>query len=529
MSKHDVGNLMKLSELFPPEEVTTEQRRGTRFGRASVGASQRSIGRERSEFVPAWEELSGTHRLPEGAGHRGYLQRDVVLRRALAVADLFGASVALVFAVIVLGHGSLNLRPSAVLIAPFVVVVSKAIGLYDRDQHTLRKSTIDELPSILYLSVSYSLAVWLAETLLISGWLARPQVFGLAVASFVFVATCRSLARHAALAVTPVERCIVIGNVANATRMASKLHDAASVKATVVGLVQMHAGDTSQVRAVPTLGDADALARIVAEYDVDRAIIAPGSDDNEDTLHMVRLLQVLGVKVSVLPRLLEAVGSSSTFDEVDGITLLGVRQYGLSRSSALLKRSLDLVAASLGVALLLPLFFLVALLIKIDSRGPVLFRQPRIGCGGRRFDMFKLRSMVRDADRIKEELRRSNEARGGLFKISGDPRITRVGRLLRQTSLDELPQLLNVVMGHMSLVGPRPLVPDEDAMIEGWERRRLAMKPGMTGLWQIYGSARIPMQEMVKIDYLYGANWSVWLDIKILLRTVAYVVARKGM
>jgi lipopolysaccharide/colanic/teichoic acid biosynthesis glycosyltransferase len=137
--------------------------------------------------------------------------------------------------------------------------------------------------------------------------------------------------------------------------------------------------------------------------------------------------------------------------------------------------------------------------------------------------------MVPDAESIKGELLNRNEAGEGLFKISNDPRITRLGCFLRHASLDELPQLLNVLTGNMSLVGPRPLVPDEDLLIEGWERRRLAVKPGMTGLWQIFGSSRIPMNEMVKIDYLYGANWSIWLDLKILLRTVPYVVHRRGL
>jgi lipopolysaccharide/colanic/teichoic acid biosynthesis glycosyltransferase len=143
--------------------------------------------------------------------------------------------------------------------------------------------------------------------------------------------------------------------------------------------------------------------------------------------------------------------------------------------------------------------------------------------------MLKFRSMVPHADAIKHELRHRNEVQGGLFKIADDPRITRVGRFLRRTSLDELPQLFNVLAGSMSLVGPRPLVEDEDALIEGWQRRRLAVKPGMTGQWQIFGSSRIPMEEMVKIDYLYGANWSIWLDLKILLRTVPYVLRRRGL
>ena len=143
--------------------------------------------------------------------------------------------------------------------------------------------------------------------------------------------------------------------------------------------------------------------------------------------------------------------------------------------------------------------------------------------------MLKFRSMVAHAEAIKHELRHRNEAEGGLFKIADDPRVTTIGRFLRRTSLDELPQLFNVLGGSMSLVGPRPLVEDEDALIEGWQRRRLAVKPGMTGLWQIFGSSRIPMQEMVKIDYLYGANWSIWLDLKILLRTVPYVLRRQGL
>ena len=235
------------------------------------------------------------------------------------------------------------------------------------------------------------------------------------------------------------------------------------------------------------------------------------------------------MKVSVLPRLLEVVGSSSTFDEVGGITLLGVRQYGLPKSSLFLKRAMDVVAASIGMLLLAPLLLMLALVVKLDTPGPVLFRQRRIGCRGERFEMFKFRSMVANAEQFKSGLLNRNEAGEGLFKIGDDPRITRVGRFLRHASLDELPQLLNVLRGEMSLVGPRPLVPDEDQLIEGWQRQRLAVKPGMTGLWQIFGSSRIPMNEMVKIDYLYGANWSIWLDLKVLIRTVPYVIHRRGL
>ncbi|MGI8731394.1 MAG: sugar transferase, partial [Solirubrobacteraceae bacterium] len=167
--------------------------------------------------------------------------------------------------------------------------------------------------------------------------------------------------------------------------------------------------------------------------------------------------------------------------------------------------------------------------IKLDTRGPVFFRQTRVGRGGERFEIWKFRSMVCGADAQKARLRARNEAAAGLFKIADDPRLTRVGRLLRRRSLDELPQLFNVLRGEMSLVGPRPLVCDEDEKILGWDRRRLQLTPGMTGHWQILGSARVPLAEMVKLDYLYVAGWSLWSDVKILLRTLPHVIGRRGM
>jgi lipopolysaccharide/colanic/teichoic acid biosynthesis glycosyltransferase len=177
---------------------------------------------------------------------------------------------------------------------------------------------------------------------------------------------------------------------------------------------------------------------------------------------------------------------------------------------------------SLLVLCVAPVMAAIAVAIRLDSPGPALFRQPRVGREGRHFRIFKFRSMVTDADAHKDELRERNEAGAGLFKIAHDPRVTRVGAFLRRTSLDELPQLFNVVRGEMSLVGPRPLVLDEDALVCGIDRSRLYLTPGMTGPWQVLGE-RVPMQEMVGIDYLYVANWSLWLDLKLLLRTVQHV------
>ena len=193
----------------------------------------------------------------------------------------------------------------------------------------------------------------------------------------------------------------------------------------------------------------------------------------------------------------------------------------------MLKRAFDIAGSLILLLLMSPLMTLITLAVALTSPGPVFFRQTRIGRNGHAFSMLKFRSMQHGADKLKDGLRDRNEQEG-LFKIADDPRITRVGRVLRRTSLDELPQILNVLRGEMSLVGPRPLVPDEDRQIHGWHRRRLHLTPGMTGPWQVLGSSRIPLREMVTIDYLYVANWSLWNDAKILMRTVAVVLARRG-
>jgi len=215
-------------------------------------------------------------------------------------------------------------------------------------------------------------------------------------------------------------------------------------------------------------------------------------------------------------------------EDLGGVMLLGLRRYELTTSSRFLKRALDISVSAAALFLLAPVLLAIAIAIKVTSPGPVLFRQRRIGRHGKSFQMLKFRSMYDGADEMKPELHALNEA-DGLFKIANDPRVTPVGRLLRRVSFDELPQLVNVLRGEMSLVGPRPLVGDEDAQIKGWLRRRLDVIPGMTGVWQVHGSSRIPLREMVKMDYLYRANWSLWLDLKILLRTVPFVLSRRGI
>jgi len=477
---------------------------------------------------PVWEVMPGEGGAAWSPGAEITARRDAIFRRSLAASDVVATYLAL-FAVIWLLPGNLDPRASLVLLAPAVVVLSKAIGLYDRDQHRLRKATIDEIPSLLNLAVFSSLVVWLGQAVLLNGALDRAQVLALLAASFGLLTAGRLVTRIAALRFTPPERCLVIGSSSECGRAvtALKFGQTSGTKAVVVGQIGWAADEDIMPSDRP--GFHEVIAREITASAVERVILAPDGCEQDQVLDLIRLIKALGVKLSVLPRLLEVVGSASVFDELDGLSLLGVRPYGLSKSSELLKRTMDFAGAFVLLLGLAPLLILISILIKLDSTGPVFFVQRRTGRHGQQFGIIKFRSMVADAEQIKDRLRGQNEVAGGLFKISADPRITRVGGLLRKTSIDELPQLLNVLRGEMSLVGPRPLVPDEDALVEGWQRRRLAVKPGMTGLWQIFGSSRVPLPDMVKLDYMYGANWSLWLDMKILLRTLPYVVSRRGI
>jgi exopolysaccharide biosynthesis polyprenyl glycosylphosphotransferase len=462
----------------------------------------------------------------EGRLAEATYRRDAAYRRTLALADVLSATVAVVIGVSILGADTLN--PVALLALPLVLLVGKLTGIYDRDEHLLRKTTLDEVPALFWVATLYTFVIWLGGDLIVQGVFGRDQAVGIWALLFTSMLATRALARHLARAVSDEERCLVLGDADTTSWIARRFEEAPGLNARVVAWAPLEP-QLAGANGVHNLGAFDSLPPLLSENGVERAIVAPHGAVSDDLLNTILRLKSYGVRVSVLPRLLEVVGSSVERDEVDGINLLGMRRYGLSRSSRAMKRALDLVGAGLGLLVLGPLLATIAIAIKLDSPGPVLFRQRRMGRDDAPFVMFKFRTMVDGADAQRAALAARNEADGGLFKIKDDPRITRVGSLLRRTSLDELPQLFNVLRGDMALVGPRPLVLDEDSMIEGWQRSRLEFPPGMTGPWQVYGSARIPLHEMVKIDYMYGANWSLWLDAKILLRTVAFVLGRRGL
>lgn len=477
-------------------------------GRPAVGLTDR---RRRLGFLRLVPVIDSAAR---SAVHR----RDALYRRLLVVADAAAALLAIWISVVALGDD--RLRLTSLLAAPFVVLISKLIGLYDRDELLLRKSTLDESPALFQQATLYTLLFWLLENVFVDGHLGKTQVLGIWGVLLGTTIVGRSAARSFARRRAPRERCMVVGDLVASRTIATKLASP-SVNANLVAQVPLDlANDRLAMMA--------SLRSAIDEHAADRVLVAPGAGDSDGMLDAVRLIKSMGVKVSLLPRLFEVVGSSVVFDDLDGATVLGVRRFGLTRSSAAVKRTLDMGVAAAGLIALAPAFVFIALAVRLGSPGPIFFRQTRVGRDGEHFQMLKFRSMVDGADAMKHRLT-SDNAPGGLFKMSDDPRVTTIGRVLRATSLDELPQLLNVLRGDMSLVGPRPLIADEDALVRGWHRRRQHLTPGMTGPWQVLGSRQVPFDEMVKIDYVYIANWSFWIDVKILLRTVRHVVRRAGV
>jgi exopolysaccharide biosynthesis polyprenyl glycosylphosphotransferase len=261
---------------------------------------------------------------------------------------------------------------------------------------------------------------------------------------------------------------------------------------------------------------------------LDELIVADAGLPEERLLEIVEAAHRLGVKVRVAPRTTDLLVERGEYVPGQGVPLFELRPPIFAGTDFATKRAFDLCVAALLVAVFSPLWLLIAALIKLTSRGPVLYADQRIGLGERSFRMFKFRTMVVGADRWMEELEHENEATGALFKIRKDPRVTPVGRVLRRFSIDEVPNLINVLRGEMSLVGPRPLPVRDYDRLEPWHRRRYLVLPGLTGLWQIAGRSDLSFDDLVRLDFYYLENWSIWLDVSILFKTPLAVVSRRG-
>ena len=474
------------------------------------------------------------HRRGSRVKGRGWL-----VRRALLLADVVGLTVAFVAAELVLGRDGADTHAFGdwiefvlfLALLPLWILGAKLGGLYDRDEERTDYSTTDDLVGVFVL---VTLMTWVyARGALVVGY-TQPNMVRLTffwAIAIPAIAVARSLARTLCRRhVAYVQNTLILGAGGVGQLIAHKALQHPEYGMNVVGFVDEEPMERREdLDSLTVLGSLGELPWLVNELDVERVIIAFSRYSDDDVLDVVRALKDVDVQIDVVPRLFDVIAPPADVHTVEGLPLVGLPPPRLGRSSLLIKRTFDLALSAVGLVFLAPLFLVIGVLVKLDSPGPVFFRQPRMGCNEHVFRIFKFRTMRTNAEEKKAELAHLNRhARNGgdprMLKIPNDPRVTRVGRVLRRFSLDELPQLINVLAGDMSLVGPRPLILDEDQHVRDWARRRITIRPGITGLWQVLGSSNIPFEEMVKLDYRYVTRWSLFLDLKLLLRTIPAVL-----
>lgn len=491
-------------------------------------------------LAPAYDARTAAvvERLRRSRGRRG---RGWLIRRALALADVSGLTVAFVLTLPLAATagtdrvGDLYELLFFALSLPVFIVVAKLYGLYSDDEERTDHSTADDLVGVFHLVTVGSWLLFLVATFTD---VANPSVERLVafwILATILVTSSRVLARALCRRTdTYVQNTLIVGAGDVGRLIGKKICQHPEYGLNVVGFID---GEPRTCRPglgdLPILGSPDRLVDVVRAFEVERVVMAFSKDSHEDLIGAVRSLRDLDVQIDIVPRLFEVIGPNINVHQAEGVPMIGLPPLRLSRSSLLLKRTLDVVGAALGLLIVSPLLLGIALAIKLGSPGPVFFRQVRMGQGGRTFRIFKFRTMQVDAEERKDQVRVLSKhiAEGGdprMFKIEDDPRVTRVGRLVRRLSWDELPQLINVVRGEMSLVGPRPLILEEDDHVVDWRRQRLNLKPGITGIWQVLGRDDIPFEEMVRLDYLYVTNWSLLGDVKLILRTIPILFRSNG-
>jgi exopolysaccharide biosynthesis polyprenyl glycosylphosphotransferase len=492
-----------------------------------IESAQGALSPETHRVRPDLRAIEGGRslkRLVVAGRHSG---RDAEVRRLLLGADLTAISVALLVAMLVLaGHPGEFLWGTLTL--PAWVFVLKAYGLYDRDTKRISHGSVDDLPWIFHAILLGALLLIGFYRLTPPGGIELADLAAFCVIAIVLVAALRILARGFAASLLGPERVLLIGDGPQVVTLARKLASHPEYGVEPVGRIACATASPVGESGLPVLGRLDEFEDVVEAQAVERIVVAHEDYDDGRLFGLLCRCRELGVKLSVLPQLFDALGPSVELDDVEGVTVLGITPPVLPRSSRFLKRAMDVVGAGLMLVFTAPVLAIAAIAIKVDSPGPAFFRQTRIGREGRRFQLLKCRTMCADAEQLRAELLSKSKDPGWLH-VDHDPRVTRVGRVLRRTSLDELPQLWNVLRGEMSLVGPRPIQEEEDRQLEGWRRTRIDLTPGLTGLWQVLGRANIPFEEMIKLDYLYVTNWSLWTDISLILRTLPAVLLRRGV
>jgi exopolysaccharide biosynthesis polyprenyl glycosylphosphotransferase len=498
--------------------------------RSALDAVSEAVSRQATQTRRQPRLLSGIER-----DVRGY-----VLRRLLVLTDAVALVLALALAVVVasawVGRLALGLGDVVILVfgVPLWIVMARIFGLYHVDTRRVDHSASEEVGPLLLMTTLWSWLVLFGQLVGGAERLQLYELFALWAASLVTVPVVRSIVRHWARGRDwYLQNALVIGGGHEARMVLTRLQRHPEYGVRVLACVDPsgeHEGPT--MLGVPVIGPQEDILDLVEALVVERVIVASTGDDLSERTRLLHALAGSGVHVDAVPRDVELLGSKSDLHQLEGLPLITLPAVRLAHSSLLLKRAMDLALALPALVVLAPVLLYCALRIKLDSPGSVFFRQERIGRDGEPFELLKFRSMATSAEDDKAAIATLNAHGGGLdsgmFKIPDDPRITRFGQRLRRHSLDEMPQLWNVVKGDMGLVGPRPLIPSEDSQVVGHFRRRLDLVPGMTGMWQVLGRSDIPFEDMVRLDYLYVTNWTLGGDFKLLLRTVGAVLRGKG-
>lgn len=472
-----------------------------------------------------------------------------VMRRRMVAALVTADAAALLFALFAAGlirFGSVGARVAfedplldisfwelSIVVVPLWLCVIALTGLYDLDRVSAGISDAGRVARALSVGVVIIIFVTYALRMpgLSRGWLLLAWSLSIVCVVLVrmFLGAGVTYARLRGRMLQPV---IVVGSNAESSDIIRILGANPGSGLVPIGCLTSSQAERLELDYcsgdVPVLGSAREIQQVIAETGSTSVIIASSAFDHDVLARMVAELRDCDVDVHVSSGLFEVLTSRVLVSEIAGVPLITVKGAPLSKANLVVKRGFDLTVALAIIALGLPVWAVIALAIKVQSPGAVFYGQERVGRDGVRFKMLKFRSMYRDADARLAELQHANEASGPLFKMRDDPRVTPVGKFLRKFSLDEFPQLINVVRGEMSLVGPRPPLPHETEKYSRNDWRRLEVVPGMTGLWQVSGRSSLTFDEMVRLDIYYIENWSVGLDVNLLFRTVPAILLARG-
>ncbi|MBU1027369.1 MAG: sugar transferase [Candidatus Margulisbacteria bacterium] len=410
------------------------------------------------------------------------------------------------------------------------LAIFKIVGLYEDKKKT---ALFDEIAILFWAVTLSSLALVGLLFLYREFWVSRLVVFNAWWISFLLLTGIRLfslwLQRSLRSRGWGIKRTLILGAGEMGQVLALKLLSDKGLGYKVVAFLDDNPALIGQIfHDIKVAGQISQVREVIETSSIDEIIISTSKIAPDKVLDIITECERLGVEFKLVPGMLELIASRVDVDEIGGVPLLTVNKIQLSGLNAAIKRVMDIIISLGLIVVLLPFYIVFALLVKRTSPGPILFIQERVGLDGKYFPMFKFRSMIEGADQMIGELEALSETEGHIFKIKEDPRITNIGKFMRHWSIDEFPQLFNVLFGHMSLVGPRPPLPREVKKYTPWHLKRLRVRPGITGLWQVSGRSLLPFEEMVRLDIYYIENWSLWQDFKILLRTIPVVLFGSG-